>query len=939
MSSSLFIKLSDGEVELMHDCISDIMDSMGDTPMLDPGMPKPKAEWLVSGKYYHPNNSADIAGQAKVTFAKLNKSLNIFGDREWFSGIPSKPLPFLSLPIEYQYAFGSDAYPSNPLGKGFKQNTLANIELANTTVTDNNKPYLPAGFGPLDPSWPQRVRFQGTYDQTYLEKYFPGYPADMDWKLFMSSPEDQWFDGFLNGDEEYILENLHPEHPVLKGKLPGLFPRCFIKDTAEKNTDLQFKEVELHLDTAWFFPDKDIIQLTWRGGMPVLSDEAEQISHLLLGYEQVSDDKKPASHYKNALESRIRTKDPLLTNLNTGDLIPFNTLTAMQLLQQSALADQPESQLANNLECKANSITEAVNEKLAQSIDDLKSQLDAPGIEQSQKDKVNEMLASLESPSKPDNEIQTLLTNIEEILPGINSGSAKDIDLSNFSFTKLDDIFAEIESFIDIKKDQIFDTLKPELEKLKLQLNSSTTLDQLDDAQQEKIQQEINNLEALIQGDEVPKILAPLPRLEIENLQQQLSNAYPEIEKARQELHLLLSNPLISAPEVIQNAKDKIDNLEKTNLSSIEASLIDAKKQFISTYSMAAHYGEIGLSPHNDENTQRNRLLQIIAGDKDASYQDWACLDLSGLNLDGVNFTGCLMEQVNLTGASLISANFENAILARAILSKANCSQSNFNYANLGAATCNNTMFSSSSFKESKFSKTIFDRCDFSSSSFIQPEVLEISINHCDFSFTELENWPFLELEMKGNKFDDAKFISCTVINSKLKDCSFDRASLPSTAWANTSIQDTSFQQADMTSNCFVSSTDIEDDQEACTFVNINFQQTILDKANLQGLDFSNNDFSHSKIASTNFASANLSNCIFNDCLGYQAQFRKAILSGASMKRANLMEAVLSKAIITNTDLESANLYGADFLRATVKGTRFNNANLDATILRDWRPS
>ena len=938
VSTSLFIKLDSGKVELIHDCISDVMESMGDIPMLDMGMPKPVAEWLVNGKFYSPNQTPCIAGEAKAQIAELSKSLNIFGDRQWVAGIPSKPLPFTDQALEYQYAFGGEL-ATNPSGIGFKQDQLPNIEDSKNSITDKHKPYLPAGFAPLDPSWPQRSQYQGTYDQTYMEKYFPGYPKDMDWRLFMSAPKDQWFDRFLIGNESFQFVNMDPEKPLIQGTLPSLKPRCFINDTKESNPDLHFKEVDLNLDTAWFFPDKNIVQLIWRGGMLVETDEAEQISHMILGYENLNDDKRPSSHYLDALNLRINAKDPLLNSLNTQDLIPQGSASAMQLLQQSAMENLQENQLTNNLEKKADLIKGSIDEKVNEAIADLTSQLNSSDIDSAQKDLVLNKLQALNQPIEQDLDTKLLMDKINEILPGVTSKDPNDLDLSNFSFNKIDEIFAEIAIFTDKKKDQAIDAAKPQLEALRLLLSQDDTLSRLSSEQKDDLKVQIATLEAIISGDEAPTILAPLPRIDVQEMKNQLLNSNPEISSAQQQLHLLLINPLLTNKEQVQDAKDKLDLLTSTVMAEIETSLDLAQKQFTETYAMAAHFAETGLSPHQDETRQIQKLLTIVNGDKDASHQDWACLDLSGINLDGVNFAGSLMEQVNLSGASLQDANFEGAILARANLSNTNCHGSNFDNANLGAALCTKTNLSNCSFIETKFSKSKFEGCEFSHSHFNQPEVLEIELNSCNFSSSVIDNWPFLELEMTDINFNQAQLNSCHFINSKVHDCSFVAASLPSTAWANTSIRNTSFHQADMTSNCIVSSAEIDDNQETGYFENLDFSEATLDKANLQGLDLQGNNFSQAKIASTNFANADLTNCQFDDCQGSQALFRKSVLTGASMVRANLMEAVLSKAILTQVNLEKANLYGVDFLRATVRDTRFNNANLDATILRDWRPS
>jgi len=932
ISPSMFVRLSTGKVELQHECISDVMDSMGDIPMLDMGMPKPKGEWLASASLFAPQGSEIQAAKASIEIAGKKKTLNVFGDRHWQLSLPSSPDSFTSMPLDYQHAFGSPEFPMNPNGLGFNSEQLPNIEAPHDTITHKDGQYAPAGFAPLDPSWPQRSQFQGTYDKLYMEKYFPGYPKDMDWRLFMNAPQDQWIDGFFQGSETFELSNLAPNQKLIKGQLPGFDPRCFIKDSNEANEN-QFKEVNLHLDTVWFFPDKDLVQLIWRGGMQVVGDEAEQISHVLLAYEHREHPRRGAEHYRHAMEDRIQNKDPLQDSLNTQDLIPTGDPSAMQLLQKSAMENVQESSFVENMKTKTDSIKAAVDDKVESSLQDIKQQLDKSTVDTQQKNDLLTKLDSLNTPSENDPATVALMKKLDETLPGINSGSPKDIDFSDFSFKKLDELFAEIANFTDIKKSEAFAAIKPEIDKLTKQLESTDIQGNLSAEQRTLIEDQLKLLKNTV--NEEPPALVPLPRIDVEALKQQVNTTTPEIQKAQQELHLMLSNPMLADNQKIQQAKDKLSSLQNNELIKINNELDQAQIEFKKSYGMGAHFADHGLSPHINDEQQRNRLLSIASGDKDASGQDWACLDLSMQNLDGMNFEDCFMEQVNLTGASLVGANFTGAILARANFYNSNCSQAIFEQANLGASRCHNTKFDEAQFKNSILSKTEFKNSSFTAANIDQPEVFEISLTDCNFNNSKIKGLPFLELSMNNISFKYAQLETCNFVNSTLNGCNFNHAILPSTAWANTSISNSTFDSADMTSNCFVSS----DEDTQCTFDNLDFSNATLNKANLQNLELERVQFSGCALDSANLAGANLTGAVFDDAIGKQAIFRKANLNGASLKRTNFMEGIMSKSIITDANLENSNLYGVDFVRATIKGTRFHGANLDATILRDWRPS
>ncbi|NJL50238.1 MAG: DUF2169 domain-containing protein [Blastochloris sp.] len=90
---------------------------------------------------------------------------------------------------------------------------------------------LPAGFGPIDLSWPQRQRFVGTHDQHWLDNLFPGFARDIDWSFFSIASPDQQAPGFWSGGESYELVNLHPSVAIMRGQLPRWHARVFVRRT------------------------------------------------------------------------------------------------------------------------------------------------------------------------------------------------------------------------------------------------------------------------------------------------------------------------------------------------------------------------------------------------------------------------------------------------------------------------------------------------------------------------------------------------------------------------------------------------------------------------------------------------------------------------------------------------------------------------------------
>ena len=66
----------------------------------------------------------------------------------------------------------------------------------------------------------------------------------------------------LRGDERLVLENIHPAHPTLVTRLPGLFPRAHVEAPGAAR-------LPLVADTLRIDADRALVTLTWRGVLAV----------------------------------------------------------------------------------------------------------------------------------------------------------------------------------------------------------------------------------------------------------------------------------------------------------------------------------------------------------------------------------------------------------------------------------------------------------------------------------------------------------------------------------------------------------------------------------------------------------------------------------------------------------------------------------------------
>lgn len=217
---------------------------------------KPRADLLLVGTCHAPRSTEVCTAAFQV--GSWRKRIVVLGDRSpkrfLFFTWPSDPEPFRALPLSYSRSFGGPDYPPNPCGR-----RLPNLVDLHSFYIDPESRPLPAGFGPLPQTWPQRSRKWGTFGRAWRSRRFPGLPADCDWTTFNSAPADQQLETCLRGDERVLLENLHPKHRLLETRLPGVRPRWFVRDASQSG------EIPLRLDTLWIDADALELVLVWRG--------------------------------------------------------------------------------------------------------------------------------------------------------------------------------------------------------------------------------------------------------------------------------------------------------------------------------------------------------------------------------------------------------------------------------------------------------------------------------------------------------------------------------------------------------------------------------------------------------------------------------------------------------------------------------------------------
>lgn len=296
---------------------------------LDLVIPKLVAEYIVLGRACAPDGTPVQALRVSARVGPLTKSLIVAGDSYEDRGRLIPPVPFADMRLDWTRAYGGPRHAENPIGRGMEEMAVPGVGLVvprpnieDPSVAPEHRRRRTAGFGPLDQTWAQRARYAGTYDERWLRDDFPGFAKDLDWRFFNAAPADQHFPGAVTGTEEYAFENLHPEEPVLQGRLPGLAPRFFIE---RKGAEGILEEVPVGLTALVFVPHRRRAVLVHHGMVEIAEEDGRDILCAVAGVDRAAAP-RPAEHYQAVKVARADPdKGPILA-LRESDLAPKDML-------------------------------------------------------------------------------------------------------------------------------------------------------------------------------------------------------------------------------------------------------------------------------------------------------------------------------------------------------------------------------------------------------------------------------------------------------------------------------------------------------------------------------------------------------------------------------------------------------------------------------------
>lgn len=792
---------------------------LGKEAILDFGMPKPRGEIVLIGRFFSPGGQPVPGGKVRIKSAGIDKTLYVFGNRYWKRGLGglieiTDPEPITVMDITYENAFGGPGFPFNPVGKGMEPVSiengktllpLPNVENPRTLITSPKDRPEPAGFAPIDMTCPQRVAKAGTFDEKWLNERFPGLAEDLDWSYYNTVPADQQIEGFFTGDESFEVEGMHPGKQLLTGHLPGIRSRCFVNQGLEG--DPVFKEIELHPDTVWLFPHAERGIVTCRGTIETAADDAEDITHLLVAYERLSDDKKPLGHYQDALIKRLDKEKGHLFGLNEKDLIPPGEKSgfAEMMNDEDTRLLVGEKLLAGNMKKRGEIEKEKIKIRLKDAgVDPEKCDPDPFDAQEMDLDNM-EGLAEFIEKSQAQAEKEARKTLAEQGFDYdqlVKEAQRKPAPRLRFS--------AE-ETIAQLKNSG---TLSPEMEK------------------QIYLAEKMVNEVSRNYGHYFPPALLS-PEEDLARMRKELLAGYHEGESL--------------------SGRD----FTGVDLSHLDLSGIDLHGAFLE---------RANLSGANLENADLSGCVLVRA-------------NLSGATLTSTRMTSAGLGESDLSGADLRNANLAGATLvkaklARAHLSNANLVEADFSEAVLTDATMTEALVNKCRFMESDMTNAVLTGADLSEGLF-----LNASLRNCDFSGANLSSAVLMGVTADGSCFKEAKLHNTRILNeSSFQGADFSNAKLTQANLRGSDLSKSNFERADISGSDF-SQCDLNEGNfyqtiaKGAQFVKANLanarmvavnlfggslQKANLDNTDLRGANLSMVDFMKVKFKNTNIGQANL---------------------------------------------------------------------------------
>ena len=937
---------------------------------------KPKADLLLSGHCHSPNGKPVPACQVKFQVGTHEKTLNVFGDRQWKRTFGARtisdPEPFTQMELKYENSFGGQGYKKNPVGKGFsKQDSedgekvrfLPNIEDPQNIMGSPRSRPQPAGFGPLGKMWEQRSSRMGNYKGKYLEERWPWFPQDFDWSHFNAAAPDMQVEGYLRGDETLSFENLHPDKPEYKSNLPGLRARCFVNTSNESESEEdRLNEIPLNLDTLWVDMDTEKLVLAWRGWIDVLSEDYEEIKHVFIMSEPVDKAVQTVEHcrqkflaalvdYEKEWEMTPEEPESLDDSEQAEEVQAPETVEAPIAEPDELAEDEAKEKAREALIKKFEAQTAVILSQAGIDMDAL-----PPEVRQKTLEKQAGIIGKLteDDPSKiramEEAELETQMKD---------SFSQMGVDIDNPPPVSAKAKAEQARFMKALGIDPAMFNQNPQLGKLlvampallpKMGVDPEDLSPVIAEAkkQQEKL---FKRLGIEMEGEDEPALKDREPETVLTREIVEERAALGESFAGEDLKDLDLSDLDLQGLDFTQTSFVGA-SLIRTNLAG--AVLLDVNLKGVDLN--GASLGEANLEGADLSGTNMEKV-DLTSANLTRSYSKGARLtdaklteanlehaDFAGSNLVGANLTGSRLANANLTqcklqgakmsGVDASEADMTAANLAESDISESNLSGANLTEADLQGADLTGATLTNATLSKANLGKACLKEADFTEADLSESVLNKAALNDAIFEKANLKSAVLEEVEAVDANFSEADLTSAKLSKSDFSGADFSKSILNEADFRETKLQDASvdgsvglkvnFNKADLTRLRA---------SEGCDFTESTFRESNGFESIWHDAVLKDADFSLSKMEGADFTKAILQSADFSAADMKHTRFMKADLKLAKLMYMNLFEGSFEKADLTEADLSASNFYGAEFLDAVLDRTKLDGANVKMTKL------
>jgi uncharacterized protein YjbI with pentapeptide repeats len=879
---------------------------------LDSGAPKVKGEWLLAGHSYAPHE-AQKTWESQVRIGNAYKTLRVHGPRQWLNESITDAKPVKSVAINWNSTWGGAFINDNKFGCGVR---VENGEVRVPSIEDPDYPWKnpdekcrPSCTLPIDVMHHRRQAFAGTYGNDYLERYFPGMPADFDKRYFNMAPLDQQIEGFWHGNENYSLKHWHPEIPVINGQLPCVRPALHV---GRKGAPLQ--RIDTPLTTVWMFPEVLLGVIVFHGSVSSSTLDGSEFDRIIAGVESLDSPFLPQEHYEELWTSRTeRTVKAVARALDDEPMCPPGFKTRFTKMEEALSRVRPNpglekmgERMANKWEEAASSIDDAreASEFITNQFPDIKEQMTKNTIDDNiLKNDLKQLFLKYAEAARNDRldiHGKKFHEQIDEIEKNLNSGN-------NF--------FKITEEFKDSILEKISATYNASKEKL--DENAFNILDS------NKIEQvlESKNLSALLDIESLPNQAESkeyLSKLD----PQTIRDGIKSLEKFSQtnDFNQGESNPFENTQVHINKLKDFIESRGDEHADGAQR-IIEEIKAYSSIPVKMPDFKPL---PADGDfmtyakdflaNAEPPKFEKLI--DEDLSEPDQKCipgvrmyrrtigqkrfrnLDMRGAEFEEITFIGCDFSGCNLSESTwrkcvCIGCDLNGAIMENALIHDLMIQWSCFDNLKASGSSWNLTKalyssYCSADFKNSAWSHSVMMNVDWSDSNWQTSKLKCFITMHSKFglaNFTEInaEQSMWSSSELAESTWNKAVLSRCNLYDSKLPR-QWNKSKLTHVCLRGSELLDGNWQGAEFDgvdfSECILVSSDFSEmtskglfmigsDLRESNFSNTKIENGIFTSSDIRGARFIGSSLHHCWFGlshqndETDFAGANLLSCNF----------------------------------------------------------------------------